>query len=73
MKKENEYTITDLSRALIREYLNQKGLKNTLECFEREDKHNRKKINRNLLIEMTSLKALCLINKRLPDSQPSLL
>ena len=73
MKKENDYTTADLTRALIREYLNQKGLKGTLSTFEREQPLNKKKINKNLLIEMTSMKNLCLLNRSLGKSQMTLL
>ena len=73
MKKENDYTHGDLTRALIREYLSQKGLKGTLSTFEREDPLNKKKINKNLLIEMTSLKNLCLINRSISKSESTLL
>lgn len=33
MKKDDDYTISDLSRALIREYLLQKNYKKTLQTF----------------------------------------
>jgi hypothetical protein len=53
-----------LTRALLREYLTQKGLKKTMQAFEKEDLSNKKKISKNLLIEMVSLKSLFLLNKQ---------
>jgi|LakMenE01Jun11ns_1017448.scaffolds.fasta_scaffold9264412_1 hypothetical protein len=71
-KDELQYSIGDLAKALLREFLSQNGLKQTLLAFEKEDS-NRKKINKNLLIELVSMKSLYLINKQANDSQLSLL
>jgi len=74
MKKlEQDYSVGDLSRALIREYLTQKNMKNTLEAFEKEDLNNKRKINKSLLIDMVSLKNLCYLNKQTKNPLSSLL
>jgi hypothetical protein len=53
--------------------MTQNGLKQTLLAFEKEDSSNKKKINKNLLVELISMKSLYTINRQANDSQPSLL
>jgi hypothetical protein len=72
-RQEPDYTVADLSRALVREYLAQRGMRSTLECFEREDTHNKKKISKALLVDLVSLKNLCLLNKQSATPQNTLL
>lgn len=55
MKTELEYEVNDLSHALIKDYFAQKGLKKTLDAFEKEDKNYKKKISKDLLVEIISL------------------
>lgn len=53
--------------------MSQNGLKQTLLAFEKEDTSNKKKINKNLLVELVSMKSLYSMNRQANDSQPSLL
>lgn len=53
--------------------MTQNGLKQTLLAFEKEDSSNKNKINKNLLVELISMKSLYTINRQANDSQPSLL
>ncbi len=48
-------------------------MKSTLETYEKEDKFNIKKISKALLVDMLSIKNLCILNKQQLNPQNTLL